>query len=214
MVLDNIQTHIAYRCPTCGGSVVGFVGKFALSAGMARLKCSCGESHLDINVTQDKKLRLTVPCVFCKKSHSFTVSQSIFFGRDQFLLNCPYSNMDIAFIGSKERVDEALMRTASELERLLSDLEAEELREIQPIDLDEGDILPDATVYDALRFLVKDLEADGKVDCPCHKGEYDLRFAPGGIQVFCPDCGATYTFKLHSENSHEDYMGLEEIKLR
>ena len=214
MVLSNIQTHVAYRCPSCGGSVIGFVGKFALSAGMVRLKCSCTESHLDINVTSDKKLRLTVPCVFCKKSHSFTLSQTIFFERDSFLLNCPYSNMDIAFIGEKEKVDENVKRTGEELTRLLSDLEAESLKEIQPQDLDDDDVLPDPTVYDALRFLVKDLEAEGKVDCPCHKGEYDLRFAPEGIQVFCPDCGAQHTFKLHSEHSHEDYLEMDEIKLR
>ena len=214
MVLNNIQTHVAYRCPSCGGSVVGFIGKFALSAGMVRLKCTCGESYLDVNVTNDKKLRLTVPCLFCKSTHSFTVSQSIFFEREEFLLNCPYSNMDIAFIGSKEKIDENLMRTGAELDRLLADLEAERLSEIQPIDLDEEDILPDATVYDALRFLVKDLEADGKVDCPCHRGDYDLRYAPGGIQVFCPDCGAVHTFELHSENSHESYMELDEITLR
>jgi len=214
MVLNNIQTHIAYRCPACGTAVMGFVGKFALSAGMVRLKCSCTESHLDINVTSDKKLRLTVPCVFCKKSHSFTLSQTIFFERDSFLLNCPYSNMDIAFIGEKEKVDENVKRTGEELTRLLSDLEAESLKEIQPQDLDDDDVLPDPTVYDALRFLVKDLEAEGKVDCPCHKGEYDLRFAPEGIQVFCPDCGAQHTFKLHSEHSHEDYLEMDEIKLR
>ena len=214
MVLNNIQTHVAYRCPSCGGSVVGFIGKFALSAGMVRLKCTCGESYLDVNVTNDKKLRLTVPCLFCKSTHSFTVSQSIFFEREEFLLNCPYSNMDIAFIGSKEKIDENLTRTGTELDRLLADLEAERLSEIQPIDLDEEDILPDATVYDALRFLVKDLEADGKVDCPCHRGDYDLRYAPGGIQVFCPDCGAVHTFELHSENSHESYMELDEITLR
>ena len=214
MVLNNIQTHIAYRCPACGTAVFGFVGKFALKAGMVRLKCSCGESHLDINVTADKKLRLTVPCVFCKKGHSFTLSQTIFFERDSFLLNCPYSNMDIAFIGEKEKVDENVLRTGEELTRLLSDLEAESLKEIQPQDLDESDVLPDPTVYDALRFLVKDLEAEGKVDCPCHKGEYDLRFSPEGIQVFCSDCGAVHTFKLHSEHAHEDYLSLDEIKLR
>jgi len=214
MVLNNIQTHVAYRCPSCGTAVFGFVGKFALSAGMIRLKCSCGESHLDINVTSDKKLRLTVPCVFCKKGHTFTLSQTIFFERDSFLLNCPYSNMDIAFIGTKEKVDEHVLRTGEELTRLLADLEAESLKEIQPEDLDENDVLPDPTVYDALRFLVKDLEADGKVDCPCHKGEYDLRFAPDGIQVFCPDCGAVFNFTLAGDHSYENYLDLDEINLR
>ena len=213
MIMKATQTHIAYRCPVCGDAIVGFVGRFALSAGMVRLKCACGESAIDLKVTNDQKVRLTVPCVFCKKSHNYTIAPSLLFERDSFLLNCPYSNMDIAFTGEKEKVDENLERTAEELRRLLRDLEAEELKDIQPTDLDEEDVLPDPTVYDALRFLVKDLEAEGKVDCPCHSGEYDLRFCPGGIQVFCEKCGAVHTFTLHSEHSHEDYLMLDEIKL-
>jgi hypothetical protein len=214
MVLNSIQTHIAYRCPSCFDTVFGFVGKFALNAGMIRLKCQCGESHLDIKVTNDGKLRLSIPCIFCKSNHNYVVSQSLFFERDSFLLTCPYSNMDIAFIGEKEKIDGHLTRTAEELNRLLRDLEAESIKDVQPVDLDDSDVLPDPTVYDALRFTVKDLESEGKVDCPCHKGEYDLRFCPEGIQVFCGDCGAVYTFNLHSEHSHEDYLDLEEIILR
>ena len=40
-------------------------------------------------------------------------------------------------------------------------------------DMTEGEILPDPAVYDTLRFVVKDLEAEGKIDCPCHSGCYD-----------------------------------------
>ena len=214
MVLNPGQTHIAFRCPECGTIIYGFVGRFALSAGMIRIKCTCGKHALDISATSDGKIRLSVPCIFCKQNHNYVVAQSIFFGREMFLLNCPYSNMDICFIGEKEKCDEQLVRTGKEIEQLLEALEAESHKELQPQDMDEDDVLPDPTVYDALRFLVKDLEADGKVDCPCHKGEYDLRFSPDGIQVFCPDCGAVYTFKLHSEHAHEDYLALDEIKLR
>lgn len=214
MVVNSIQTHIAYRCPDCGSAVYGFIGKFALQAGMVRLKCACGKSALDITATADKKLRLSVPCVFCGKNHNFTLSQTLFFERELFLLNCPYSNMDIAFIGDKASVDAQVERTANELSSLLADLEAESLKDIQPVDLDEEDVLPDPTVYDALRFLVKDLEADGRVDCPCHKGEYDLRFCPEGVQVFCPDCGAVYTFDTRAEHSYEDYLTLDELSLK
>ncbi len=213
MVLKNIQTHIAYRCPSCAAAVYGFIGKFALGAGMVRLKCSCGESYLDIKPAADKKLRLSVPCVFCKTNHSYTLSQALFFERDSFLLNCPYSNMDIAFIGEKEKVEEHVRRTGEEIERLLLSLEADEIKDIQPQDLDENDVLPDPAAYDCLRFLVKELEADGKIDCPCHKGEYDLRFSPSGIEVFCADCGAVFEFNLAGEHSHEEYMELDKITL-
>ena len=214
MVVNSIQTHIAYRCPDCGSAIYGFIGKFALKAGMIRLKCSCGNSALDVSVTNDGKLRLSVPCVFCKQNHNYTLSQSLFFEREIFLLNCPYSNMDIAFIGDKARVDSEVERTATEISNLLADLEAEDLKDIQPIDLDEDDVLPDPAIYDAIRFLVKDLEAEGKIDCPCHKGEYDVRFCADGVQAFCADCGAVYTFNTRAEHSYEDYLLLDQITLK
>lgn len=213
MVLNPGQTHVAYRCPDCGTVVYGFVGKFALAAGMLRLKCPCGKSAMDISVTQDKKVRLSVPCLFCKQNHNFVVSTSIFFERDLFLLNCPYSNMDICFIGEKEKTDEQVDRTGAELEKLLADLEAESLKDIQPQDMDENEVLPDPTVYDAIRFLLKELEYDGKVDCPCHAGEYDLRFCKEGIQVYCTTCGATYTFDTRAEAASEEYLSIDSIKL-
>ena len=101
-MIANVKTHIAYRCPDCLSSIYGYVGKFALSANLLRLKCSCENTSLDINVTNDGKIRLSVPCLFCKQNHNYTVSQNIFFGRESFLLNCPYSNIDICFIGDKE----------------------------------------------------------------------------------------------------------------
>lgn len=213
MVVEPLKTHIAYRCPDCGTTIYGIAGKFTLSAGMIRLKCPCGKSALDLSVTQDQKVRLTVPCLFCKTSHNYVISQSLFFSRDIFLLNCPYSNMDICFIGEKDKTDEQVKRTGEELERLFADLEVTELSEIQPMDMDEEDVLPDPTVYDAMRFLVKELEFDGKIDCPCHKGSYELRFCHEGVQVYCEDCGATYTFDTRAEAASEEYLSLDEIKL-
>lgn len=214
MVLDSVNTHVAYRCPDCGTVIYGFVGKFALKANMLRLKCSCGNSVMDIKITNDNKVRLSVPCIFCKQNHSYVVSQSIFFGRDIFLLNCPYANMDICFIGDKEKTDAEISRTENELKKLLTDLEAESIKDMQPIDINEEDILPDPTVYDTLRFLIKDLEEEGKIDCPCHGGTYDLRFCPEGIQAYCPDCGATYTFNTQAASAGEDYLSLDSITLK
>ena len=72
-MLAKINTHIAFRCPDCLSSIYGFVGKFALSANLLRLKCSCGNSALDINITNDKKIRVSVPCVFCKQNHNLLI---------------------------------------------------------------------------------------------------------------------------------------------
>ena len=68
---------------------------------------------------------------------------------------------------------------------LMASLEAEELSDIQPQDMAETEILPDPAVYDTLRFILKDLEAEGKVQCPCGEGPYDLRFTQDGMQAYC-----------------------------
>ena len=214
MILSPRKTHIAYRCPECGTTIFGLVGKFALTAGMLRLKCSCGASSADISVTNDEKMRISVPCVFCKQNHNYVVSQSIFFGRDIFLLNCPYANMDICFIGEKEQIDKEIQRTGEELERLLRDLESESLKDIQPMDVDEEEALPDPTVYDTIRFVVKELEYDGKIDCPCHSGNYDLRFCKEGIQVFCLECGASHIFDTRAESATADYVNIDSLNLK
>ena len=214
MILKPKETYIAYRCPSCATAIHGLVGKFALSANMLRLKCQCGESALDISITNDGKVRLSVPCIFCKQNHSYVVSQSIFFERELFLLNCPYSNMDICFIGTSEKCAAELDRTQKELEKLVADLELEDYKDMQPIDLDEEDILPDASLYDTLRFVVKDLEEEGKIDCPCHSGRYDLRFCPEGIQAYCEHCGATYTFPVKTAIMGEEYIGIDSLTLK
>ena len=214
MVLETKQTIVAYRCPHCGAGVMSAVGMFSLSADMIKLKCDCGHSELTVVYTNDKKVRLSVPCIFCKQNHNYVVAQSIFFGRELFLLNCPYSNMDICFIGDKEKCDEQLVRTGKEIEQLLEALEAESHKELQPQDMDEEEILTDPTVYDAIWFLIKELEYDGKIDCPCHAGGYQLRYCREGVQAYCPECGATYTFDTRAEAASEEYLKLDEIKLK
>lgn len=209
----NRLTHIAYRCPECLDTVVGIVGKFALSADMLRLRCPCGKSAADISVGHDGKVRLSVPCLLCRKNHSFSLSSALFFERDLFRLNCPYANIDICFVGEKEKIDGALDRSAEALSRLAADFGAESVKELAPRDMDEDEILPDPEIYDMVRFLVKELEADGQIDCPCHGGRCDFRFTDGGVQVYCPDCGASYTFPAESAEGVRESLAMDTLTL-
>ena len=122
--------------------------------------------------------------------------------------------MDIAFIGDEDTVNQELSRTEAELNMLMKNLEAEELSDIQPEEMTEAEILPDPAVYDTLRFVVKDLEYEGKLNCPCNKGPYDLRFTDSGIQVWCESCGATYDFNVTSPTMAEEYLNLSELNLK
>lgn len=215
MILKPKQRNIAYRCPECASSIFGIVGKFALSANMLRLKCSCDKpSALDITVTNDGKIRLSVPCLFCKQNHNYVVSESVFFDREKFLLNCPYTGMDIAFIGEEETIHTELARTEEEIRRLMASFEAEELSDIQPQEMHDEEILPDPAVYDTLRFVVKDLEEEGKISCLCKNGKYDLRFTESGVEVYCENCGGSYLFLATTPALAEEYLDIDSLKLK
>jgi hypothetical protein len=142
------------------------------------------------------------------------VSETVFFDRDKFLLNCPYTGMDIAFIGEEEDINKELKRTEEEIGRLMASFEAEELSDIQPADMTEEEILPDPAVYDTLRFVVKNLEAEGRVKCPCSDGRYELRFVDNGVEVYCENCGASYTFTATSPSVAEEYLDIDSLELK
>lgn len=215
MVINPKRRNIAYRCPECATTILGLVGKFALSANMVRLKCSCESAGtLDITRASDGKIRLSVPCIFCKQNHNYVVTESLFFDRELFLLNCPYSGMDIAFIGDEEAIAPELKRTEDEINRLIASFEADDISDLQPKEMGEDELLPDPAVYDTLRFIVKDLEEEGRVKCLCQDGKYDLRFTDGGLQVYCGNCGATHDFPVTSQTLSEEYLSLDEINLR
>lgn len=210
---DIIKTHIAYRCPECTDAIFGFVGKYAIAADMLRLRCDCADFSLDIKSAKDGRVTLSVPCILCRENHTYTLTESLFFERDILTLPCPYSSLDIVFIGERERISAELERTASELSGIVTALEAEDIRELQPESMNEDEILPEPMLYDTLRFVLKSLEAEGAVNCPCHDGDYDLRFFEDKVQAYCKRCGASFTFNATTPSMAEEYIGIDSINL-
>ncbi|MBQ8911811.1 MAG: hypothetical protein IJY89_04505, partial [Clostridia bacterium] len=82
MILESKSTTIAFRCPICGQAILSGVNLFRLSGDMLRLRCPDCDSALTIQRTNDRKFRLSVPCMFCPKPHSFVLSGGTIFGND------------------------------------------------------------------------------------------------------------------------------------
>lgn len=211
---QNKRTQIAYRCPDCAYMTVGFLGKLGTVSDMLRLKCSCNESVLDIKKQGDGKISMSVPCVYCKTNHTFVISEEILTRDETSRFSCPYSGMGIAFIADEEGMKEEIDRASEELSKIMTSLEAETVSDIQPQDVAEDSMPPDPAIYDTLNFIVRDLEAEGSLKCPCKKGPYDLRFTDEGMQVYCDSCGATYEFYAKSVSVAEEYLHIDEITLK
>ncbi len=190
MVLDSKETTVAYRCPYCGAGIMSAVGLFSLSADLVKLKCDCGHSEMTVLYLKDGKVRLTVPCIFCPKPHSFTVSSSLFFKKELFLLSCPYSDINICFIGETNHVKAELARTELEL---LDILEEHGISSFSALHQDEETLLSDPQIFDIIMFVIHDLEAEEKIFCRCSigEGEFDAEVLDDSIRVHCKKCGAS-----------------------
>lgn len=209
-----LRQQIAYRCPECGVATVGFLGGLAAVSDMLRLKCECGSYALDIKKEADGKLRLAVPCVFCKDMHSYVVHTDVILRQQTTRLSCPHSGQDILFIAESSAMSAELNRSTEELGRILASFEADEISDIQPHEVDEAEAAPDAGIFDVLNFVLRDLEDANAVKCPCGKGPYNLRFTDEGAEAYCDECGATFTFYAKSQSMAESYLSLDSITLK
>ena len=111
------------------------------------------------------------------------------------------------------RISEDLERSAKELSFILESFEADEVSDIQPMDVDEAEAAPDPAIFDVLNFVVRDLEDAGGITCPCGKGPYEVRFTDDGAEAVCSTCGASYRFYARSAASAESYLSLDSITL-
>jgi hypothetical protein len=229
MVLNEKRTTVAYRCPDCGGGIMTAVGLFNLSADMVKLKCTCGKSELKIIYNRDGTVRLTVPCLICSQPHTFTVNSSLFFSDELFVLPCPYSDINIAFMGEMNQVKAELARTELEL---LDMLEENGITDFSALHGGEQD-LPDPQILDIILFVIDDLDAEGKIFCRCNpdpaegtpcsadygewsgeESRYEAEVTDEGIKLTCRVCGASTVIPTDSMLSAHAFLNADSVHLQ
>lgn len=220
MILTEKETTLAYRCPRCGAGVLSMVGIFSLSGDLLKLKCSCGESELPIERQSDGKVRLSVPCIVCAKPHVFLLGQNNFFRRekrDVFRLPCPYTGLDLCFVGEKDDVQNALQEADDALLALMRDAGLEDIEQLHAGDemLDARE--QDPQVADIVRYAIRELDDEGKITCNCQNNaisDYQFRLHDGDVTIWCEECGATLTLPLPGLSAAEDFLQRDALELK
>ena len=209
MVLEKKQTTIAYRCPHCGAGVMSMIDIFTLSAPMIKLKCDCGGSEMSVVKQSDGKIRLNVPCIICPKPHSFLVSSNVFFGKEDFFLQCPYSDLDVCFLGDMDHVKANLARGELKLMELMEEHGISDLSAFREANEEDEYEALDSELAQSVIFVLSELEAENKIFCRCeHSGEideekYGFEVRSNGVLVRCRDCGAERVIPTdNSLNTH------------
>ena len=212
MILDPKKTTVAYRCPSCGAGVMSVVGLFNLNADMVKLKCDCGESAMTLVYTNDSKVRISVPCVLCPNPHSFTVSSSIFFKDDLFLLPCPYSDINIAVTGETNKVKAELARSELELLDLLEKCGMDNFNQLHQ----KSDSFFNPEAMEIVTYMLRELDEEGKIECNCQdgaEGDYELEFLDSTAIISCKRCKCQKEIATNSVMAAHELLDTDKLKL-
>ena len=212
MILDPKKTTVAYRCPSCGSGVMSIVGLFDFGADMMKLKCDCGASAMTVLYGKDSKVRMTVPCFLCPNPHTFTVSTSVFFKDDLFLLPCPYSDISIAMTGNTNKVKAELARSELELLELIEKSGVENLDSLHR----NEDFYANPEIVEIITYTIRELDSEGNIKCGCPEGvegDYTLDFLKDEIHVECKGCGCKKILRADSLMAAHDLLNLDELTL-
>lgn len=204
-------TTVAYICPACGRTVTENINIFSLSGGK-NIACRCGE-HLHIKVTDDRKVVLSVPCFACPDPHTIRLSSSSFFERELFTVQCPYTALDICYIGDRDKVTRAVEENKKFLEENYA---AENGGDADPDVLKElYDRYDNPMVMSDMLLMLRDFIADGAVECDCGQIE-KLRVEIGRDKIIltCNGCSKTRELRALTENDVTYLCEMDKIILK
>jgi hypothetical protein len=164
------------------------------------------------------KVRLTVPCLTCPAPHTFTLNSSLFFGKDLFSMQCPYSDFAIACLGEINQVKAELAREELALLDMLeeSGIDCAQFFGNQKQDAEES-VLSDPQVQEIVMFVINDLDAEGKIFCKCdphdNGRQYDAEILDEGVRVTCRKCGASRLIPTDSSLSAHAFLNADALYL-
>ena len=133
------DTTVGYHCPNCGMSILNRINVFTMEGNLIKIKCVCAGSELIVQSLKENKFKLTVPCILCPNSHSFTLSSGAFFQKDLFSFSCKFTAINICYIGGSNKVFEAMKQNEEELMKTFAAYEDEYGDEYDDDDYDYGE---------------------------------------------------------------------------
>jgi len=204
------KINVAARCSHCCSVIETEISVFNLSGGKIKADCpNCGKSSLEITLSQDGKVRLSVPCVACPHPHPFTLSAESMFTKELFLLQCSMTKLDICFMGDKHKVNEELIKNGKELQAMMDEAaQFEEGGEVDEEALEQMKII--------LSFI-DECAKKGDILCPCQKNKtapgVELSMAEDSVTLTCRECGRSITIDVYDTGFLDTLMDMGKIFL-
>lgn len=206
------KISVAARCMHCCSVIETEISVFNLSGGKITAKCpSCGNSTLEITLSQDGKVRLSVPCVACPHPHPFTLSAETMFTKELFILQCSFTKFDICFMGNKNKVNEALIKNGNELQSMLD--EAAELSGEGEDDFGEAEL----EQMKLILSFIDECAKKGDILCPCQKNKtapgVELTMKDDSVVLTCRECGRNVVIDVYETGFFDTMLEMGKIFL-
>lgn len=196
-MLVQTERTLALRCSACGRLAIQPFSLFAFSKGRTHsVECPCGFRIALLN-HRSRIPRTTFTCVVCEASHPQELRR--LWVRELISLRCQATGVDVGYIGTEERVREAIAGDGS-LESLLFDPEC------------EGYFANPKVMHEVLS-AVQAMAEVGRVRCACGADRVELDIYSERIELICSACGGATSLSGATEEDLQIASNLQELVL-
>ncbi|MEW8957760.1 hypothetical protein MHOCP_23860 [Moorella humiferrea] len=192
---------VAIRCPSCGR--LEFRGFSLFDFGgdrMWQIDCSCGTPLMKMEKKKGRTFCLQYRCGMCDGLHLMRLTHGELWARRLLTLTCRETELDVGFIGPREKVQRAVQRHDRSLVEAARDLGYDDFFE-------EPEIM-----YQLLSLIYQKAE-EGRVRCGCGNENIEVEIFPGHLKLRCQACRAEKTLPALTYTDLEQVEELQEIRL-
>ncbi|MBC7323706.1 MAG: hypothetical protein H5T99_00125 [Moorella sp. (in: Bacteria)] len=192
---------VVLRCPSCGRLEFCGLSFFDFAGGRTwQAECNCGTTLLTINRKRGKNFWLQYHCGMCDALHISQYSRQELWSRELLTLTCRETDLEVGFIGPRDKVQRAVHhhdRTLAEVAR----------------DLGVGDYFAEPDVMYQILSLIYQKAEEGCVSCGCGCEDVEIEIFPGHLQLRCKECRAEKILPAVTVADVESLESLQEIRL-
>ena len=138
-----------------------------------------------------ERVKLTVPCLFCGRTHTVTCSTHAFLHKKTLAFSCAASGLDCCYVGEEGPVFAAMER----LEEAVDKMEAAAG--------EKWTFLDEIIMHEVLSEL-RDIAQRGGVSCTCGSKSWKLQVNFSSVDLICAQCGAALRIPAATADDLED----------
>ena len=197
-MIKSLNQSVGYICPECEEFILDDIDIFTFydkekSNGYDKsFLCkdkTCNTVSSGVVAKKDK-YKIIVHCPYCREYHEFFIKKSAFWTKDILAFRCQISNMNVFYVGDREKISQMEKEQEDFLKNFNNELEL-------------------TTKAECLVYIFEELHEmmeEEKIFCHCGSSEIEIELSEEGILVCCSTCGCENVI----EPTKEEYEKLVE----